>query len=177
MLGSTPQVVAGRAVRFAYCWLVTTSAVASIAAVGLRVAVGAGVTATLETETVPDRVVMEVGWQSHSVRHLPDKSDWTVEGHLPGLGADVTGWTGRGWSLTVVVSYGALIAAGAVLPTVAAAGAVIRNRRRQFERSAGHQHCTLCRYDLTGNISGVCPECGSPAAAESCRALEEAALR
>jgi hypothetical protein len=23
-------------------------------------------------------------------------------------------------------------------------------------------HCVKCRYDLTGNISGVCPECGTP---------------
>ena len=22
-------------------------------------------------------------------------------------------------------------------------------------------HCALCGYDLTANISGVCPECGS----------------
>jgi hypothetical protein len=23
-------------------------------------------------------------------------------------------------------------------------------------------HCTSCGYNLTGNVSGVCPECGSP---------------
>ena len=23
-------------------------------------------------------------------------------------------------------------------------------------------HCATCDYDLTGNTSGVCPECGSP---------------
>ncbi|MCO6438475.1 MAG: hypothetical protein J5J06_15400 [Phycisphaerae bacterium] len=23
-------------------------------------------------------------------------------------------------------------------------------------------HCRKCRYDLTGNTSGVCPECGTP---------------
>jgi rubrerythrin len=25
--------------------------------------------------------------------------------------------------------------------------------------------CEQCAYDLTGNASGVCPECGAPAAA------------
>ena len=25
---------------------------------------------------------------------------------------------------------------------------------------AGHAHCLHCGYDLTGNVSGVCPECG-----------------
>ncbi len=24
-------------------------------------------------------------------------------------------------------------------------------------------HCKACRYDLTGNVSGVCPECGTSA--------------
>jgi predicted RNA-binding Zn-ribbon protein involved in translation (DUF1610 family) len=23
-------------------------------------------------------------------------------------------------------------------------------------------HCQTCGYDLTGNVSGVCPECGKP---------------
>jgi len=26
--------------------------------------------------------------------------------------------------------------------------------------------CQICRYNLTGNESGVCPECGTPIAAE-----------
>ena len=25
-----------------------------------------------------------------------------------------------------------------------------------------HGHCPRCRYNLTGNVSGVCPECGTP---------------
>jgi hypothetical protein len=25
----------------------------------------------------------------------------------------------------------------------------------------GGLHCPVCTYDLTGNVSGVCPECGS----------------
>ena len=31
-------------------------------------------------------------------------------------------------------------------------------RRRQLARN----RCTGCWYDLTGNVSGVCPECGTP---------------
>ncbi len=27
-------------------------------------------------------------------------------------------------------------------------------------------HCQSCGYNLTGNVSGVCPECGKPAAAK-----------
>lgn len=35
-----------------------------------------------------------------------------------------------------------------------------------WRRSRGHAPgcCRMCGYDLTGNISGVCPECGAPVA-------------
>ena len=33
----------------------------------------------------------------------------------------------------------------------------LRKHRRQLE-----SFCTACGYDLTGNTSGVCPECGTP---------------
>lgn len=32
--------------------------------------------------------------------------------------------------------------------------------RRQ--RRARLKQCLECGYDLTGNVSGVCPECGTP---------------
>jgi hypothetical protein len=33
--------------------------------------------------------------------------------------------------------------------------------RRLWQRPA-NGHCHACGYDLTGNVSGVCPECGTP---------------
>ncbi len=36
----------------------------------------------------------------------------------------------------------------------------VRLRNRLFERQPGH-HCPECGYDLTGNVSGRCPECGT----------------
>jgi predicted amidophosphoribosyltransferase len=27
-------------------------------------------------------------------------------------------------------------------------------------------HCPKCGYNLTGNVSGICPECGTPIQAE-----------
>ena len=37
-------------------------------------------------------------------------------------------------------------------------------RRRQRERGAVRRGvlCPICDYDLTGNVSGICPECGTP---------------
>jgi rubrerythrin len=30
------------------------------------------------------------------------------------------------------------------------------------ERRAAKGACRVCGYDLTGNVSGICPECGLP---------------
>ena len=63
-----------------------------------------------------------------------------------------------GWHVTDV-SVGALVLATgvpAVLPLVVRARRAAARRRRS---RAGL--CATCGYDLTGNASGVCPECGS----------------
>jgi hypothetical protein len=40
------------------------------------------------------------------------------------------------------------------------AAASLRRRRANLRRAG---LCTRCGYDLTGNVSGVCPECGGSA--------------
>jgi hypothetical protein len=61
---------------------------------------------------------------------------------------------------------------GATLPLwliaiVGAALAILAIRRarhvREMQRRAGR--CVACGYDLTGNISGICPECGTKVSA------------
>jgi hypothetical protein len=47
------------------------------------------------------------------------------------------------------------VAAAALPPAVG----VVRRRRRRVRAVPGA--CRNCEYDLTGNISGVCPECGT----------------
>ena len=37
--------------------------------------------------------------------------------------------------------------------------------RRQFAARSANR-CTCCGYSLEGNASGICPECGTPVAAE-----------
>jgi len=34
--------------------------------------------------------------------------------------------------------------------------------RRRKEAKGGPSQCAVCEYNLTGNLSGVCPECGTP---------------
>jgi len=54
------------------------------------------------------------------------------------------------------VHLGWLLAVVAVLPAWRAASALRANRR------AARNLCPFCGYALTGNVSGVCPECGTP---------------
>ncbi len=35
-------------------------------------------------------------------------------------------------------------------------------RRERFEEDDFIEQCENCGYDLTGNVSGICPECGTP---------------
>jgi hypothetical protein len=46
-----------------------------------------------------------------------------------------------------------------IIPCLAAAWFVSRTKRRRIARLAAGL-CEHCGYDLTGNVSGVCPECG-----------------
>jgi hypothetical protein len=52
---------------------------------------------------------------------------------------------------------------GLILAAISAALLVIRTRAHVPRAEA--PRCVRCRYDLTGNLSGVCPECGKPIAA------------
>jgi hypothetical protein len=54
----------------------------------------------------------------------------------------------------VVIQDGWLFVATAVLP----AAWLLRSRSRRRRLAAGR--CVSCGYNLTGNVSGVCPECG-----------------
>jgi hypothetical protein len=49
-------------------------------------------------------------------------------------------------------------------------------RDRRKLAAAGNNRCPACGYDLTGNVSGVCPECGgkvSPGAGVSGEAAHD----
>lgn len=73
---------------------------------------------------------------------------WTPA--TPGQFGPSTGVIVRGW----------LILGGLALAPTLRFALLIRDRSCRRRLRAGH--CEVCLYDLTGNTSGVCPECGTP---------------
>jgi len=61
-----------------------------------------------------------------------------------------------------LVSGGILAAVAAFIGTLS----VIGRRDSLRARFAHFGRCVSCQYDLTGNLSGRCPECGSPVATD-----------
>lgn len=71
-----------------------------------------------------------------------------------------------GWPTRTVSQYGGITYELPIwLPLFASLFTAILLRTRRDRRRPGH--CTSCGYDLTGNVSGVCPECGTPLTAAS----------
>jgi hypothetical protein len=66
--------------------------------------------------------------------------------------------------LLVVPAWQASAALGAVPHALGA-----RRLARFIRRRPGPGHCPSCGYDLTGNVSGVCPECGAAAGIDTAR--------
>jgi hypothetical protein len=60
-------------------------------------------------------------------------------------------------STEVYIPFWSLCAVIAVVPTW------LWWRDRPFPKG----HCQTCGYNLTGNVSGICPECGTPIAGEA----------
>ena len=61
------------------------------------------------------------------------------------------------FSQLFVVPWWFLCAVTAALPTIW----LWRYRRDRRRLSDGMPHCAKCDYNLTGNVSGICPECGT----------------
>jgi hypothetical protein len=89
---------------------------------------------------------------------LPRSTAWNRLGFYAGEGM---GWSSSFADESVrLLSFPAWLPAAALLALPAwRAGAAARAARR-----ARDNRCPSCGYDLTGNVSGVCPECGAPAA-------------
>ncbi|HXE55277.1 MAG TPA: hypothetical protein VN541_19795 [Tepidisphaeraceae bacterium] len=106
-----------------------------------------------------------MGWSSIALPVTTDKPlhgrrQWSYFGFGRIQGTFISNPTAAGrrtgpLSITVVPFYPMVIASA--LPPLAWVTMGVRRRRR---RRLGL--CPACGYDLTGNVSGVCPECGKP---------------
>ena len=98
---------------------------------------------------------------------------WLIGDRLAHLrGRRLAGWTMSGAAIDaafdVVIGSSVLdvwaIAAGlSTAITVFIVALTVVGRRGSLKaRFSGAPLCTRCQYDLTGNLSGLCPECGMP---------------
>lgn len=98
------------------------------------------------------RLTYESGWAHAILRG--DGSTWygllnNEDPRLSGSEGRYRGMSAPLWPLLLLAS---------ALPAWRFAGWL--RRRRDAWRRARFGRCTHCGYDLTGNVSGVCPECG-----------------
>ena len=64
-------------------------------------------------------------------------------------------------------TYTAMIFAGTVILWAFGPGIVLLYLREKYRRARLFRYCDKCGYNLTGNVSGICPECGRPIADET----------
>src|SRR2546423_2345445 len=77
-------------------------------------------------------------------------------------------WGDRSMLWNLEVPYGFLVAASCVLPLARLwAWRARRRERRRLRKGL----CRRCAYDLRGNTSAVCPECGTAIAAPAATSL------
>lgn len=92
----------------------------------------------------PSQVATTGGWLSLRVTPLAARQmsfwTWDWRNNLIGDEIDVPGWVG-------------------ILPLLILLIVIARIRR--LKRNRKLNLCPRCGYDLTGNISGICPECGN----------------
>lgn len=80
------------------------------------------------------------------------------------------GWHLGGWGLRpsppgfsgLTVDYRMVLVVVVVLGVMVIAWRSGLFRRREPATGESSSRCPTCAYDLTGNVSGICPECGRP---------------
>lgn len=98
---------------------------------------------------------------------------WWIVGRMARLrGWRMVGWIAGGEAINI--AFDLAVVGGLSVGTWPAAIAVavigifiailhrLGRRPSLLARFAANPHCPVCRYNLTGNLSGICPECGTP---------------
>ncbi len=103
----------------------------------------------------PNRRLFPLGWQTDSPFDASLRPDPRYTADFYNLWI-VRHYKSTSWNTTAVSLWLPLL-------FVAIPAAVLWHR----DRRPPPGHCKSCGYDLTGNVSGVCPECGQPCATDS----------
>lgn len=96
----------------------------------------------------------------------PDHAEWKYARlHDPRFFPRIWPSIDTTWGTEIVLPLWLPIIALSVLPLLWLC------RMRKFRRRQRSNCCTACGYNLTGNVSGVCPECGTAIAPAQRRAM------
>ena len=98
-----------------------------------------------------------VGWWGASLRGKR-LTGWTVGGMVLNIAFDAATVGGLGWGW--MVSAGAVAGIATFIYLLEQRGSRLALRLSY----SSDPFCTKCEYNLTGNLSGICPECGTPIA-------------
>jgi hypothetical protein len=89
---------------------------------------------------------------------------------IPGVSLELDaleyGWRGTQWDERLAF-LGSLYVMWYLAISMAFSPSVAEFLRSPLRPRPPAGHCTACGYDLTGNVSGVCPECGRSVAGKS----------
>ena len=160
-----------RAVRYRVCSAIPMTHKRAIGLAALRAGLGlvlvGGGAWLLDASDLDGRII---SWVSlYAVRILA----WWIVGRI----ADLRGWRMVAWIIggeVINVVFDFAVIMGLAQGVGPAVGAVIlisifigivewRGRRPELlARFAADPYCPVCQYNLTGNLSGICPECGTP---------------
>jgi len=78
-------------------------------------------------------------------------------------------FVGTGWPLLLSLTGGSLASPYMAPALCAWAGVIVMIVRPPRPKPLGVPVCASCSYNLTGNVSGICPECGTPLPEEALR--------
>jgi hypothetical protein len=130
-------------------------ALACVAAAAFYFCARAGVVATLETDR--DVAALEIYHRITPSDNL-GKSSTLISRHVAGGEVEYERWRGGNWSVDLIIPHWFLLLLTAFGLACSVATLLLTRARRG---KGNHPLCGACGYDLSGNLSGVCPECGT----------------